>query len=593
VDANVTIDGRTAVLRGSVGNSDQRELAEQTVAGTFGVRAVDNQLTVGTGTEIAVEPRSQPSFSVTKSGDSIELTGTVSDSHYATAMEDAAKAHFGADRVNASINTVPGTTNPGWMSAVNQLLPELDKVDDGALSIENDTLTLTGASDADTKTQIGALATELTAGQLKVENLIDAPESVVEAEPEPEPVVKAEPEPVVEAEPEPVVEAEPVVEPEPETVVEPELQKLPAFAAVRHSGDGITVNGFMSAEGAEQVLAALGSDKPITNNISIDDRAETPAWTAQLGDSLNALSSSGVANPGVTMTRAGSIKLRGVVESEDAKAAASDAVSSVYGDEYAVVNDLNVVVPPPVPTLSPFASLTSTDDTVTITGLLPPATAKSISSSYRAAGKSVIENVTRDERVKEPEWTDAFAQIVDNMEGVEGQTVIVNSSGEVTLKGSVADDATRQAAGDNIKSLFGDSVSLRNDILVAQTIVPADELAKLFDSIDLSGIRFDSNSAELTDSSISILDQVVDALASIPAVPVEIGGHTDSAGSYDYNLTLSTQRAESVNDYLTNRGIDSDRLQSRGFGPSRPIATNDTRAGRALNRRIEFKISGE
>ena len=213
--------------------------------------------------------------------------------------------------------------------------------------------------------------------------------------------------------------------------------------------------------------------------------------------------------------------------------------------------------------------------------------------SYRAAGKSVIENVTRDERVIEPAWTDAFAQVVDTMTDVEGRTVIVNSTGSVTLRGTVEDDAIKQAANDNVIALFGDSVSLRNDIQVTPTIVPADELAKLFDSIDLSGIRFASNSADLTESSVGILDQVVDALNRIPDVTVEISGHTDSAGSYDYNLTLSGQRADTVRDYLISKDIDGARLESTGFGPSRPIASNETRAGRALNRRIEFTISGE
>ena len=349
----------------------------------------------------------------------------------------------------------------------------------------------------------------------------------------------------------------------------------------------------MSAEGAEQVLAALGTEKPVTNNINIDDRVESPAWTSQLGASLEALSASNVASPAVTMTRSGSIKLSGIAESDEAKEAAALAIGNVYGDEYEIANDIEVVVPPPVPTLSPFASVTSVDNTVTITGLLPPATAKSISSSYRAAGKSVIENVTRDERVIEPAWTDAFAQVVDTMTDVEGRTVIVNSTGSVTLRGTVEDDAIKQAANDNVIALFGDSVSLRNDIQVTPTIVPADELAKLFDSIDLSGIRFASNSADLTESSVGILDQVVDALNRIPDVTVEISGHTDSAGSYDYNLTLSGQRADTVRDYLISKDIDGARLESTGFGPSRPIASNETRAGRALNRRIEFTISGE
>ena len=582
-NANVEIDGRTAILSGSVADSEEKDLAEETVAGIFGVRAVDNQLSIGSGSETVVEPRSQPSFAISKSGDSIEVTGTVSDSRYASAMEDAVTAHYGADKVNASITVDESATNPGWMSAVSQLVPELDKVENGGLSIESGTLTLSGSSDADTKAQIGELANELIAGQLDVENLIDAP--VVEEE------VQPEPEPAAEPEPEPVAEPEPTVEPEP--VAAPEVPKLPAFAAIRATDDGVTVNGFMSAEGAEQLVAALGTDKPVTNNISIDDRAETPGWTSKLGDSLTALSAANVAAPAVTMTRAGSIKLRGVVESEEAKNAAAAAIGDVYGDEFEIANDIDVVVPPPVPTLNPFASVTEADDTVTITGLLPPATAKAISSSYRRAGKSVIENVTRDERVIEPEWTDAFSQVLDGMANVENRAVLVNSSGDITLKGTVEDDQTKQTVNDNVTALFGDSVSLRNDIQVTPTIVPADELTKLFDSIDLSGIRFASNSAELTDNSIDILDQVADALSTISDVPVEISGHTDSAGSYDYNLTLSAQRAEAVRNYLINRGVDANRLQSRGFGPSRPVASNETRAGRALNRRIEFKISGE
>ena len=696
-NASVAIDGRTAVLTGSVDSNEQRDLAESTVAGTFGVRAVDNQLTIDRGDVAETVARSEPSFSVTTSGDSVEIAGIVSDAEYATAMEDAANAHFGEDRVNASIAVEEGVTNPGWMSAVNQLIPELDKLDDGGISVADGKLTLTGASDAETKAQIGELATQLTSGQLQVENLIDAPEPV-----EPEPVAEPEPEVVAtkqafaairqtergltvsglmsaegaDALISAIGDAQPVVntirvdnsaetpdwtsqlgasvaalsdseidggvltmarsgtvrlrgavaseeakaaaesavsnvygdtypvsnelevvaaaaDAAAEETTSAEAPKLPAFAAVRQSDNGLSVSGFMSGEGAAALVEAIGDAQPLANNIRIDDRAETPDWTAQMGDTVAALADANIDGAVLTMARSGTVRLRGVVESEEAKAAAETAISSAYGDTYPISNELEVVVPPPVPTLAPFASISAADDTVTITGLLPPASAKKISSDYRAAGKSVIENVTRDERVIEPEWADAFAQVIDNLADVDGQRVTVNSQGDVIVAGTVEDDQTKQAVAGKISALFGDSVSLRNDIQVTPTIVPADELANLFNSIDLSGIRFASNSAELSDSSLSILDQIVDALISIPEVDVEISGHTDSAGSYDYNLSLSAQRADVVRDYLVAQGVDGDRLQSTGFGPSRPVASNDTRAGRALNRRIEFKISGE
>jgi OOP family OmpA-OmpF porin len=75
-----------------------------------------------------------------------------------------------------------------------------------------------------------------------------------------------------------------------------------------------------------------------------------------------------------------------------------------------------------------------------------------------------------------------------------------------------------------------------------------------------------------------------------PQVRVEIGGHTDSIGSSSYNLELSALRAQSVKSYLIEHGISPDRLTTRGYGESMPIASNATPAGRALNRRIEFRI---
>jgi outer membrane protein OmpA-like peptidoglycan-associated protein len=73
-------------------------------------------------------------------------------------------------------------------------------------------------------------------------------------------------------------------------------------------------------------------------------------------------------------------------------------------------------------------------------------------------------------------------------------------------------------------------------------------------------------------------------------VRLEIVGHTDSTGSREINVDLSQRRAEAVQQYLVGKGIDESRLLTRGAGPDEPIADNKTKAGRAENRRIEFKL---
>jgi outer membrane protein OmpA-like peptidoglycan-associated protein len=75
-----------------------------------------------------------------------------------------------------------------------------------------------------------------------------------------------------------------------------------------------------------------------------------------------------------------------------------------------------------------------------------------------------------------------------------------------------------------------------------------------------------------------------------PGIKIEIGGHTDDKGSDDYNLTLSEGRAQSVKDYLIEKGIAADRMTAKGYGETEPISSNATDQGRAENRRVEFTI---
>jgi len=108
--------------------------------------------------------------------------------------------------------------------------------------------------------------------------------------------------------------------------------------------------------------------------------------------------------------------------------------------------------------------------------------------------------------------------------------------------------------------------------------------------IELQGIHFDFDKATLKPEALTVLDQAAALLKKHERVVVEVAGHTDSKGSEEYNQGLSDRRANAVKDYLNSQGVKASRLSARGYGESRPVASNDTDEGRAENRRVELIV---
>jgi OOP family OmpA-OmpF porin len=106
----------------------------------------------------------------------------------------------------------------------------------------------------------------------------------------------------------------------------------------------------------------------------------------------------------------------------------------------------------------------------------------------------------------------------------------------------------------------------------------------------LKPIEFETGRATIKPVSFAILDEVLDLLKSRPSMRLGVYGHTDSRGIPAGNLKLSKDRAAAVRNYLTGKGIEAQRLESEGFGQTKPVAPNDTDEGRSKNRRVEFKI---
>src|SRR5690606_8492785 len=104
-------------------------------------------------------------------------------------------------------------------------------------------------------------------------------------------------------------------------------------------------------------------------------------------------------------------------------------------------------------------------------------------------------------------------------------------------------------------------------------------------------ILFDSGKSSIKAESQAVLTDIINILKEYPNSKFTVEGHTDSVGSDQLNKTLSEARASAVKEYLTANGIDQFRLSSTGYGEERPIASNDTRSGRAQNRRVEINLA--
>ncbi|WP_232802470.1 OmpA family protein [Alloalcanivorax mobilis] len=127
-------------------------------------------------------------------------------------------------------------------------------------------------------------------------------------------------------------------------------------------------------------------------------------------------------------------------------------------------------------------------------------------------------------------------------------------------------------------TLPGGKVDAKGCLIVNQTIT-------------FNDILFELDSARLTRSSENTLSRIAQSLQSQTDFRIEVAGHTDSTGSAEYNDILSQKRADSVRQYLISQGVDSGRISARGYGESDPVAGNDSVSGRAMNRRVEFRVT--
>lgn len=187
------------------------------------------------------------------------------------------------------------------------------------------------------------------------------------------------------------------------------------------------------------------------------------------------------------------------------------------------------------------------------------------------------------------------------------QGVVVTADGrDISLTGRVSDEAARIRAEDLAQSIFGvRTVSNRLEFAggpvsrdgaggSAGPVAPVNVAAvqtELQEILANNKIEFQLSRSTFLDSSMPALGQLASLMEREPGIAIDVQGFTDNSGSDSQNRVISQQRAEAVVAWLAERGIESARMQANGFGPDRPIATNDTAEGRAQNRRVEIVAS--
>jgi len=125
--------------------------------------------------------------------------------------------------------------------------------------------------------------------------------------------------------------------------------------------------------------------------------------------------------------------------------------------------------------------------------------------------------------------------------------------------------------------------------------IPGAEVTRVGEGINVTftedaGVYFDTNKSSIKGTSATTLDKLAGIFKEYPNSNVLVEGHTDSAGSEEYNNQLSQQRAESVSNYLVSKGISSYRFTTKWYGEAQPKESNETAAGKAKNRRVELAI---
>lgn len=261
---------------------------------------------------------------------------------------------------------------------------------------------------------------------------------------------------------------------------------------------------------------------------------------------------------------------------------------------------------PATPTPAPInasLSLINADGKIKVTGIVPDeATRQKILDELKAAyGEGKFEaNLTVNPAAKPAGW---LAKLADVLKEFKIPGAELSFDGDAIKVGGTAAAA---ALVDKLKGLFGGGFNVIGNFLdVNAAVAAANEKAQaalaaltgganadaVVNALNLQIINFASGKADIPAANQALLKKAAEVLKGAPVgTRFEVGGHTDNKGAAAGNLKLSQARAGAVAKYLAGLGVKAEQLVAKGYGPDKPVASNDTEEGRFKNRRIEFAV---
>jgi outer membrane protein OmpA-like peptidoglycan-associated protein len=170
-----------------------------------------------------------------------------------------------------------------------------------------------------------------------------------------------------------------------------------------------------------------------------------------------------------------------------------------------------------------------------------------------------------------------------------GQAIGHNT--QSTLIGAAIGAAAGGAGGYGVGRMMDNQEKEMREALAKSEAAAVTREGNLLSVTFKGDVTFDTNSTEVRQELYTEINRVAQVLNQYPDTLIRVEGHTDSKGSDPYNMDLSRRRAQTVKTLLVMRGVADSRIEVVGFGKTMPVASNDTEAGRQMNRRVEIKIA--